>query len=131
DYPYPPGADRDDVEVEDPEQGVEQQRQDKSKPGERQRLLKAMLGEAGLEIIREPEAADHREHGGPHARRLRHLPPPGGPAPPPPRAPRARRRRRPATPPAPAADPPARAPRTGLALRSATSPATRHGSVMG
>jgi hypothetical protein len=75
DEPYPPGRVWNDKEVKNPEQGIKQHRQDKSKTSERQRMLKMVLREVGLEIVSEPEAAC-REDRRPDARRPGHFPGP-------------------------------------------------------
>src|SRR5439155_21096129 len=53
DEPYPPGRVWNDKEVKNPEQRIKQHRQDKSKTSERQRMLKMVLREVGLEIVSE------------------------------------------------------------------------------
>jgi hypothetical protein len=47
----------DDVEIEDPEQGVEDDREHDGEPCEGQRLVEVIFREAGLEAVREPKAA--------------------------------------------------------------------------
>jgi hypothetical protein len=61
DDPYPHGVAWDDIEVKDPECGIECQRQDEGEAGERQGVLDVIVDETRLEIIPEPEAAGQRE----------------------------------------------------------------------